>query len=75
MVIAARAPRGKFRRLAGLLEEVHHLGGDFIFVLQMNRFDDGFRRGAMSAAGVGEVEDNVRLSKRLLVHVVHLRVW
>src|SRR3972149_9114448 len=42
------------------LEEVHHFGGKGVGEFQSEGFDDGFRGAAMSAAGVGEEEKDVR---------------
>ena len=52
-----------------VLEEVHHLGCNLAFVFEMNSFDDGFRRGAMPAACIGEVKDNVWFSSNRRFHL------
>ena len=63
------------RRRGVILEEIHHFGGHLIFVFKLDGFDDGFSCGAMPAAGIGEVENNMRFSRsRLCVHVVLLYV-
>src|SRR5215216_3738150 len=43
-----------------ILEEVNHLCGDFVLIVQMDRFDNCFGCRAMSTSGIGKVKNNMR---------------
>ena len=52
-----------------ILEEIHHLGGDLVPVFTIDRFNNGFGRGTMAAAGIGEIKDDVRFFRGWIVHL------
>ena len=58
-----------------VLEEIHHLSSHLIRIFEMDGFDDGFRRGAMSAARVGEVKDDVWFFRNWKVHLYARSGW
>jgi hypothetical protein len=58
-----------------VFEEIYHLGGDGIAKFEMEGFNDSVGRGAVSAAGVGEEEENVRFTSFWQVHGTPWGEW
>jgi len=50
-------------------EKIHHLRCDSLFILEMNGFDDGFRRGTMPAACIGKEKKDVGLLRNGVLHL------